>query len=35
MKMVQLMMKDYMEAGLYKQSLDGKGLLGIFERYAS
>lgn len=34
MKMVQLMMKDYMEAGLYKQSLDGKGLLGIFERYA-
>ena len=34
MKMVQLMMKDYMEAGLFKQSLDGKGLLGIFERYA-
>lgn len=34
MKMVQLMMRDYMEAGLYKQSLDGKGLLGIFERYA-
>lgn len=34
MKMVQLMMKNYMEAGLYKQSLDGKGLLGIFERYA-
>lgn len=33
MKMVQLMMKDYMEAGLFKQSLDGKGLLGIFERY--
>ena len=33
-KMVQLMMKDYMEAGLFKQSLDGKGLLGIFERYA-
>ncbi len=35
MKMVQLMMKDYMEAGLFKQSLDGKGLLGIFERYGS
>ena len=35
MKMVQLMMKDYMEAGLFKQSLDGKGLLGIFERYDS
>lgn len=35
MKMVELMMKDYMEAGLYKQSLDSKGLLGIFERYAS
>lgn len=35
MKMVQLMMKDYMEAGLYKQSLDGKGLLGIFERCGS
>lgn len=34
-KMVQLMMKDYMEAGLYKQSLDGTGLLGIFERYGS
>ena len=33
MKMVQLMMKDYMEAGLFKQSLDGKGLLGIFKRY--
>ena len=33
MKMVRLMMKDYMEAGLFKQSLDGKGLLGIFERY--
>lgn len=33
MKMVQIMMKDYMEAGLFKQSLDGKGLLGIFERY--
>lgn len=33
MKMVQLMMKDYMEAGLFKQSLDGKGLLGIFERF--
>ena len=33
MKMVQLMMKDYMGAGLYKQSLDGEGLLGIFERY--
>lgn len=33
MKMVQFMMKDYMEAGLFKQSLDGKGLLGIFERY--
>lgn len=32
-KMVQLMMKDYMGAGLYKQSLDGEGLLGIFERY--
>lgn len=25
MKMVQLMMKDYMEAGLFKQALDGKG----------
>lgn len=35
MKMVQLMMKDYMGAGLYKQSLDGEGLLGIFERYGS
>ena len=35
MAMVQTMMKDYMEAGLYKQSLDGKGLLGIFERYVS
>ena len=35
MKMVQLMMKDYMEAGLFKQSLDGKGLLGIFERYVN
>ena len=34
MKMVQLMMKDYMEAGLFKQSMDGKGLLGIFERNA-
>ena len=34
MEMVQLMMKDYMGAGLYKQSIDGKGLLGIFERYA-
>ena len=33
MKMVQFMMKDYMEAGLFKQSLDGKGLLGIFKRY--
>lgn len=33
MKMVQLMMKDYMGAGLYKQSMDGKGLLGIFERF--
>ena len=33
MKMVRLMMKDYMDAGLFKQSLDGKGLLGIFERY--
>lgn len=32
-KMVQNMMKDYMEAGLFKQSLDGQGLLGIFERY--
>ena len=32
MKMVQFMMKDYMEAGLFKQALDGKGLLGIFER---
>ena len=35
MKMVQLMMKDYMEAGVFKQALDGKGLLGIFERYGS
>ena len=34
MAMVQTMIKDYMEAGLYKQSLDGKGLLGIFTRYA-
>ena len=33
MKMVRLMMKDYMDAGLFKQSLDGKGMLGIFERY--
>jgi hypothetical protein len=33
MKIVLLMMKDYMGAGLYKQSLDGKELLGIFERY--
>ena len=33
MAMVQTMIKDYMDAGLYKQSLDGKGLLGIFERY--
>ena len=30
MKMVQLMMKDYMNAGLYKQSLDGKRLLELF-----
>ncbi|MDE6214115.1 MAG: hypothetical protein K2M70_11655 [Lachnospiraceae bacterium] len=35
MKMVQLMMKDYMEAGLFKQALDGKGLLGGFEKCAS
>lgn len=35
MKMVQLMMKDYMEAGVFKQALDGKGLLGIFERYST
>lgn len=34
MAMVQTMLKDYMEAGLYKQSLDGKGLLGIFAKYA-
>lgn len=34
MAMVQTMIKDYMEAGLYKQSLDGKGLLGIFTRFA-
>lgn len=34
MSMVQMMMKDYLEAGLYKQSLDGKGLLGMFERYS-
>lgn len=34
MAMVQTMIKDYMEAGLYKQSLDGKGLLGIFSRFA-
>ena len=33
MKMVQTMMKDYMEAGLFKQSLDGQGLLGIFGKY--
>ena len=32
--MVQTMIKDYMEAGLYKQSLDGKGLFGIFARFA-
>lgn len=32
MKMIQLMMKDYMNAGLFRQSMDGKGLLGIFER---
>ena len=30
MKMVQFMMKDYMNAGLYKQSLDGNRLLNIF-----
>ena len=30
MKMVQLMMKDYMNAGLYKQSLDGNRLLDLF-----
>lgn len=34
MSMVQMMVKDYLEAGLYKQSLDGKGLLGMFERYS-
>ena len=34
MAMVQTMIKDYMEAGLYKQSLDGKGLLGIFSKFA-
>lgn len=33
MAMVHTMLKDYMEAGLYKQYIDGKGLLGIFERY--
>lgn len=32
MKMVQLMMRDYMDAGLFKQSMDGRGLLGIFEK---
>ncbi len=30
MAMVQTMMKDYMEAGLYKQSLDGNRLLNLF-----
>ena len=30
MKMVQFMMKDYMKAGLYKQSLDGNRLLDLF-----
>lgn len=30
MEMLQAMMKDYMNAGLYKQSLDGKRLLGLF-----
>ena len=32
MKMVRVMMKDYMDAGLFKQSMDGRGLLGIFEK---
>lgn len=31
--MVQAMLKDYMEAGLYKQSLDGKALLEVFAKY--
>lgn len=35
MAMVQMMMKDYMNAGLYKQSLDGEKLLGIYERVLS
>lgn len=33
MTMVQVMLKDYMEAGLYKQSLAGKALLEVFAKY--
>lgn len=33
MAMVQTMIRDYTNAGLFKQSLDGKMLMAIFERY--